>query len=155
MRNKENILFVLSGASGSGKSTLLKKTVENGLCEQAPKYSNREKREGFDDITHIDNLEEVCDIIYFRNGNIQYGFNSAEVKERLLYSNQIIIVSDISTIEKIRNKFGNEVSTIFVYLQDLHIGNLLKERYALNLSNEEIDLLENHILTCRKEKNKK
>ncbi|GHT25572.1 hypothetical protein AGMMS4957_20620 [Bacteroidia bacterium] len=151
-----NKLFVLSGASGSGKTSLLKKIViEKGLCKQAPKYSNRAERKNelFDDITHVDKLDEKkCDIRYERY-TIEYGINSNEIKAKLSNKSQIVIISDIKAISEINNKFGKDASIVFVYLQNLCIDNLLKERHKLKLSDKKIKVLANHILDCRKAKN--
>jgi hypothetical protein len=148
-----NKLFVLSGASGSGKSSLLLKIVEEGLCELAPKYSNRKKRDAEDDIIYIDDLKNhSCDVVYERYNNI-YGINTSEIEERLRKKNQIVVISDIDSIKKIRNRFANGISVIFVYLQDFCIDNLLKGRYKLNLDDEEITALGSHILESCKTKN--
>jgi len=152
-----NKLFVLSGASGSGKSSLLSKIVEENLCEQTPKYSSRERRSsGFDDVIHIkiDDLKKKCDVIYERYGTY-YGINTEEIKKGLQQNNQILIISDIKAIETLKKHLGNDVLIIFIYLQDLSLDNLLKERYKLQLNDKESDELANHILSSRKIRNKK
>jgi guanylate kinase len=148
---KKNKLFVLSGPSGSGKSSLLAKIVKEGLCEQAPKYSNREKRSTeFDDITHIrlEDFKEKCDIIYKRY-NICYGVNTEEIKERLKHFNQIVIISDITVMEILKKHLGKDVLIVFIYLQDFCIDNLLKERYKLQLEDRERKNFADHILMSR------
>ena len=153
-----NRLFVLSGASGSGKSRLLEKIVKEGLCKQAPKYSNREKRsDEFDDITHIevDELKKKCDIRYqIYMDNIWYGINTKEIKEELHVANLIVIISDIDAIKAIKALkkdlgIDNDALIVFIYLQDLCIDNLLKERYDLNLDENERKEFANHILKFR------
>jgi guanylate kinase len=100
------LLYVLSGASGSGKSSLLKMIVEKGLCKQAPKYANRANRVNeFDDITHIeiDDLIKKCDLRYqIYNKSIWYGINTNEIKEKLQYDDLVVIISDITTIKKLK-----------------------------------------------------
>jgi len=155
MDNKTRIdkkIFVLSGASGSGKSLLLSKIVEKGLCKQAPKYSSREEREnGFDDIIHknVDELKSKCDIVYERY-NIFYGINTNEIKKRLKSDNQIVIISDIDTIKDLKKHFDNEALIVFIYLKELRIDNLLKERYKLNIDEEESKTLAKNILEDKK-----
>jgi len=152
-----NKLFVLSGASGSGKSFLVKNIIEKGWCKQAPKYSNREKRlDDFDDITHIevDDLEKQCDIRYqIYNENIWYGINTKEIKEKLSDDNLIVIISDIETIKTLKKHFGDDISIVFIYLQDFRIDNLLKKRYRLPLEDKERKELGDYILNCRDTKN--
>lgn len=143
----KNKLFILSGSSASGKSTLLSKIVENGLCERATKYSTREKRmnELYDDIIHMNELEikQSCDIIYTMYNNL-YGINTSEIEQRLLFNNQIVIVSDIDSLRKIKFIFNEKVSIIFISLIDINIENLLKaygERKDLKMLGGELSLL--------------
>jgi len=146
----KNKLFVLSGASGSGKSTLLFEIVKNGLCQQAPKYSNRENRV-LDDLIHIkeDVLKNTCDIVYERY-NIFYGINTKEIKECLKNDNQVVVISDIKATKKLKEHLGDDSLIVFIYLQDLSIDNLLKERHKLNLEENERKELASEILSKNK-----
>ena len=121
-------LFVLSGASGVGKSTMLFKLVDTGLCEVAPKYSEREERKGKDDIIHVDNIYDnniSCDITY-KMYNTMYGINTREIKDKSKEHHQIIIISDIESLKKIQVVFDNNVITVYILLSDICIESLIE-----------------------------
>lgn len=143
--NNKHKLFVLSGPSASGKSTVLSRVIKEGLCKQAPKYSNREKRKTIkgtlDDIISVSQncIKEFCDEInYEMYGNL-YGFNIDKIKKDLNKNNLITICSDINSIKKLKNKFNESFSAVFIYLQDISIENLVKaffERKGLDVDKE-------------------
>lgn len=123
-----NKLFVLSGASGIGKSTLLFQLVKEKLCYCAPKYSERLARRGEDDIIHVPNIYDnkiACDVIY-EIYNIKYGINTTEIKRKLQTGNQIIIVSDIEALRKIRTAFGGSVAIVYIFLSTICVENLVE-----------------------------
>jgi guanylate kinase len=141
---KKNKLFVLSGPSAVGKSTIISKIVEDGFCDIAPKYSNRKNRQNvFDDIISVSKsyIDEFCNkVTYKMYGNL-YGFNIDEINMGLQKNHLITICSDIDSIKKMKNIFSERFSTIFIYLQDISIENLLKayiERKNLQFDNNDL-----------------
>ena len=155
----ENKLFVLSGPSAIGKATILSKIAEEKLCNIAPKYSSRKKREAvFDDIIPVSKeyIEEFCEEInYEMYGNL-YGFNINEIKKDLNECNLIAICSDIDSIKKMKEIFDEKFSAIFIYIQDIFVENLVKaflERKELYVDNELL-LLANQLSKSLKTKNK-
>jgi len=121
-------LFVLTGASGIGKSTLMFKLSKTGMCEIAPKYSERLKRKGLDDIIYVDSVydkELSCDIVYELYGT-KYGVNTKEIKEKLQNNNQVIIISDIESIKKLRNIFRKRIITIYISISNIHMKSFIE-----------------------------
>ncbi|MGE5342903.1 MAG: hypothetical protein ACM3SY_15625 [Candidatus Omnitrophota bacterium] len=136
-----NKLFVLSGASGIGKSTILFQLVKEKLCSPAHKYSERLVRKGEDDIIHVSNIYDskiACDIIYEKY-NIKYGINTAEIKRKLQTDNQIIIVSDIVALKKLKEVFKGTSTVVYIFLSSICVEKLVVvyiNRGALVISDE-------------------
>jgi guanylate kinase len=66
----KNKLFVLCGPSAVGKSTIISRIVEEGLCQIAPKYSNRKNRPNvFDDIIPVSrsHIDVFCNKVTYGN----------------------------------------------------------------------------------------
>jgi guanylate kinase len=160
---KKNKLFVLCGPSAVGKSTIISKIAEEGLCDIVSKYSNRKNRQNvFDDIISVSRsyIDGFCNkVTYEMYGNL-YGFNIDEINEGLQKNHLITICSDINSIKEMKDIFSERFSTIFIYLQDISIENLLKayiERKDLQLNNNDLfelaKKLSGYLLTGKRSEN--
>ena len=121
-------LYIISGASGIGKTTLLFKLAKMRVCDIAPKYSNRPQRAGLDDVIHVDDIYDPkysCDIIY-ELYYYRYGINTQEIKNKLFQNNQILIISNIEALIKIKQIFKEIVVITNMFLPENHFRNLIK-----------------------------
>jgi guanylate kinase len=114
-------LFIVSGASGSGKTTLVRDVLADPSlnAERSPKYSERARRESKDgiedDTQHVDQIDATdFDVSYVLNDTF-YGVRTAEIEEQLKRGkNSFIILSDFHVIKRLKEKFGDRCTTVFV-----------------------------------------
>jgi len=114
-------LVVVVGAPGSGKDLLIRAVNDLGImhAQIVPKHTLRDRRldDGNEMICHSDpkfNLE-ACDIIYDIYGD-RYGIESTNVWDGLKNGVfQVIVVGDISAINKLREIFSELMLLVYVH----------------------------------------
>lgn len=109
-------LFIISGPSGSGKTSLIKEICQ--VSEEniiAPKYSTRKRRQGFDDIISVDNIEVgPYDIVYALNGR-RYGIKAEDINKIINSGkNAFIVLSDFRIIKRVKLLFPERAKAIFI-----------------------------------------
>lgn len=114
-------LFVIVGTPGSGKDLLIR--AVNDLATQhariVPKHTSRQRRQDDDDeiICPKDtgyDLED-CDIVYENYGD-KYGIKTSQIWEGLgngIF--QVVVVSNVEAINKLRDIFGELVLLVYVH----------------------------------------
>lgn len=114
-------IYALIGSPGSGKKELLKIIKTQGILHSLimPKHSTRSRRD--DDGEEIICFGEknynmdACDIKYENYGNL-YGIDTRELKARLDDGiSSSIIVSNISALRQLQEKFPNELVKIYIH----------------------------------------
>ena len=114
-------LFVIVGTPGSGKDELIR-AVDDLAVQHArivPKHTSRKRRQ--DDSDEIVCPEdrgydlESCDITYENYGD-KYGIKTSQIWEGLSKGIfQVIVVSNIEAINKLRDIFGELVLLVYVH----------------------------------------
>ena len=114
-------LVVVVGAPGSGKDLLIRAVNDLGTqhAQIVPKHTSRQRRQ--DDGNEMicpgdENYDiEACDIIYENYGD-RYGFECSMIWQGLKKGIfQVIVVSDINAINKLKEKFCNIMITVYVH----------------------------------------
>ena len=114
-------LVVVVGAPGSGKDLLIRAVNDLGTqhAQIVPKHTSRQRRQddGNEMICPGDknyNIE-ACDIIYENYGD-RYGFECSTIWQGLKRGIfQVIVVSDINTINKLKEKFRDIMISVYVH----------------------------------------
>ncbi|MBN2228123.1 MAG: hypothetical protein JW779_00920 [Candidatus Thorarchaeota archaeon] len=116
-------LYILTGPSGCGKTTLLNSICSNSVDDvdpttraiKAPKYSERPRRDEYDDIIHDPAIEiGEYDIAYFINGR-KYGIKIQEIKKLLDQGlNAFIILSDFRVIRRLKDTLKDRIRSIYI-----------------------------------------
>ena len=114
-------LVVVVGAPGSGKDLLIRAVNDLGTqhAQIVPKHTSRQRRQ--DDGNEMicpgdENYDiEACDIIYENYGD-RYGFECSMIWQGLKKGIfQVIVVSDINTINKLKEKFRDIMISVYVH----------------------------------------
>lgn len=110
-------LYIVSGASGSGKTTLVNEVLAAGDLNavRAPKYSERQRRDVNDDISHVERISaDEFDVCYVINDNY-YGVRTSEIEQQLnTGKNSFIILSDFNVVERLKERLGPRCSSVYV-----------------------------------------
>ncbi len=146
-------VFILSGASGSGKSTLMQR-----MCERypdvviAPKYTTRPRREQWDDIIPVNDIDSNnYDIAYFLNKS-QYGIRANEVLGIINSGNDaMIVLSDFRVIQRLKETLGENAVAIYISSPiDRHrLMELQSERHQLKPTKGREAVLGNRFMCLR------
>ena len=123
-------IYVFIGNPGSGKNKALETIRVQSLLHSIimPKHTTRARKEkdGEEMICFGDELFDMnsCDLTYVSFGNT-YGINTQELQERLKAGiSSSLIVSNANAIRKLKEKFPNELVTIYIH-------GLSKEEYII------------------------
>jgi ribose 1,5-bisphosphokinase PhnN len=115
-------LFVIVGTPGSGKDLLIRAVGRLGTqhAQIVPKHSSRARR-WWDDGDEIICREDPgydlgnCDIQYENYGD-RYGIKSSQIWEGLSDGIfQVVVVSNVEAINKLRDTFGELVALVYVH----------------------------------------
>lgn len=114
-------LFIIVGSPGSGKDLLIRAVNDLGAqhAEIVPKHTSRQRwdDDGNEMICVWDPEHDLanCDIIYENYGD-KYGIKGGEIWEGLSKGVfQVIVVSDVDAINKLRRVFGELVVLVYVH----------------------------------------
>lgn len=162
-------LIILAGGSGAGKSFILSKINEindrvarqTGSTEKyivVKKYSTRPRRKNesasnsdilFDEDPDWIQRNQNEHFLKYPYGNYIYGIDCAKIDSILSdRNNPIVIVRDISTIEKLKNKYSGVID---LYCTTAYSGDNLKEKLLQNGCTEEE--VEERIANSEQDKN--
>lgn len=113
-------LFVVVGTPGSGKDILIQAVNDMGVlhAQTVPKHVNRNRQDDDgEEMICLDDKKfdlESCDIVYDNYGKT-YGFEVAPIWKGLRKGvHQVLVVSNISAMNEIRNRFGSLSKFVFV-----------------------------------------
>lgn len=127
-------LYIISGSSGSGKTELLS-LIQNQATFKAvvaPKYSNRDERKGeFDDIRHVDRINDEEYTFVYPMNNYTYGIKAEEIADLLGQGyNVFIVLSDLRIVEELKQFFGSIAVSLYIYrnLSPDQLKKVLEER---------------------------
>lgn len=140
-------IYVFIGNPGSGKDKALETIRVQSLLHSIimPKHTTRARKEddGEEMICPGDELFDIdsCDLTYINYGNT-YGIDTQELQERLENGiSSSIVVSNAEAIKKLKERFPNELVTIYIH-------GLSKEEYSI----QQKDYLEDEYVKKRLEK---
>lgn len=127
-------LYIISGSSGSGKTELLD-LIQNQATSKAvlaPKYSTRNERKGeFDDIRHVDRINDEEYTFVYPMNNYTYGIKAEEITDLLGRGyNVFIILSDLRIVEEVKQFFGSIAVSLYIFrnLSSDQLEKVLEER---------------------------
>ncbi|CAD6494277.1 MAG: Guanylate kinase [Candidatus Argoarchaeum ethanivorans] len=127
-------LYIISGSSGSGKTELLD-LIQNQATSKAvlaPKYSTRNERKGeFDDIRHVDRIDDEEYTFVYPMNNYTYGIKAEEITDLLGRGyNVFIILSDLRIVEEVKQFFGSIAVSLYIFrnLSADQLEKVLEER---------------------------
>lgn len=127
-------LCIISGSSGSGKTELLG-LIQNQATFKAvlaPKYSTRDERNGeFDDIRHVDRINDEEYTFVYPMNNYTYGIKAEEITDLLGRGyNVFIILSDLRIVEEVKQFFGSIAVSLYIFrnLSADQLEKVLEER---------------------------
>lgn len=150
-RSMANI-FVIVGSKDSGKDEIIRAVHDfGGLHAQViPKFTSRTRHvddgkeircnyifekdntDSYQVISQEEDKQVSCDIVYFKNNNY-YGIDTRQIWAGLRNQKfQVIAVSEVEAINKLRRKFGNLVVLIYVHGADEEISS---EEFRLFIEN--------------------
>jgi guanylate kinase len=127
-------LYIISGSAGSGKTELLSliKNQTTFKAVVAPKYSTRDERKGkFDDIRHVDRINDEDYTFVYPMNNYTYGIKAEEIADLLGQGcNVFIILSDLRIVEEVKHFFGSIAVSLYIYrnLSTYQLKKILEER---------------------------
>ena len=127
-------LYIISGSSGSGKTELLS-LIQNQATFKAvvaPKYSTRSERKGeFDDIRHVDGINDEEYTFVYPMNNYTYGIKAEEITDLIGQGyNVFIILSDLRIVEEVKQFFGSIAVSLYIFrnLSADQLEKVLEER---------------------------
>jgi guanylate kinase len=117
-------VITLTGPSRAGKSTTVKYLLElagrHGFKpELVPKYTTRSPRDDDSgEMVYVDKIPSQCDLVY-EQYSFRYGLEMRVLSDFVTQGqNPIVILNDVRAVEDVRNFFGEQVRSIFIFRQD-------------------------------------
>ena len=130
------MIYVIIGPSGAGKTTLLKiaKKHRPEISIHMKMVSRKKRLDDIDikssSVDFVDN--EVFDAnkyyVYSLYGNT-YGIEKKQLDDALKKNiPHLVVCTDIPTIEKLKEVYGNQLQTVFVFSEGKDISQILFDR---------------------------
>lgn len=115
-----NKIFVVAGNASSGKDLIARAANKVG-CKIVPKHASRLRNPNDGEeiicIGDEDYNLDACDLKYTNNEGTVYGIEQDRILRNYVFSNenQLLVCSDIGTINKLKSLFGKAVVPLYVH----------------------------------------
>lgn len=153
--NNKNILgsscqiIIIAGGSFAGKDNLVKAMINiepNKVIDYKKGTTRPAKSSDNNELIHLKTLSKKYDIVYEKNG-YKYGVSTNEVwdvlsKEKIV----LIVLSDLEAITKLKAKFGNICSTVYLHanIDEEELEKAKKDLTEIELNKRENSISELH-----------